>query len=53
LHHSSRQKHREWKEGVRADGGDESRWTSTPAQAVTVSSLWCDGQIPTAHRTTP
>jgi hypothetical protein len=30
-----------------------SRCTSTPAQAVTVSSLWCDGQIPTAHRTNP
>ena len=25
--------------------------TSTPAQTVTVSSLRCDGQIPTAHRT--
>jgi len=23
------------------------------AQTVTVSSLWCDGQIPTAHRTSP
>ena len=31
----------------RADGGDVSRCTSTPAQAVTVSPLWCDGQIPT------
>jgi len=30
-----------------------SRCTCTPAQAVTVSSLWCDGQIPTAHRTSP
>ena len=30
-----------------------SRCTSTPAQAVTVSSLWSDGQIPTAHRTSP
>jgi hypothetical protein len=30
-----------------------SRCTSTPAQAVTVSSLWCDGQIPTTHRTSP
>jgi len=29
------------------------RCTSTPAQAVTISSLWCDGQIPTAHRTSP
>jgi len=27
------------------------RCTSRPAQAVTVSYLWCDGQIPTAHRT--
>jgi hypothetical protein len=27
--------------------------TSTPAQAVTVSSLWCDGRIPTAHRKSP
>jgi hypothetical protein len=26
------------------------RWTSTPAPVLTVSSLWCDGQIPTAHR---
>jgi hypothetical protein len=26
------------------------RCTSTPAQTVTVSSLWCDGQIPTAHQ---
>jgi hypothetical protein len=29
------------------------RCTSTPAPAVTVSSLWCDDQIPTAHRTSP
>ena len=29
------------------------RCTSTPAQAVNVSSHWCDGQIPTAHRTSP
>jgi len=29
------------------------RCTSTPAQGVTVSSLWCDGQIPTAHRKSP
>jgi len=29
------------------------RRPSTPAQTVTVSSLWCDGQIPTAHRTSP
>jgi hypothetical protein len=35
----------------RRDGGHVSRCPSTPAQAVTVSSLWCDGQIPTAHRT--
>jgi hypothetical protein len=41
------------KEGRGADGGDVSRCTSTPAQAVTVSSLWCDGTIPTAHRTSP
>ena len=34
-------------------GPATSRCTSTPAQAVTVSSLWCDGQIPTAHRTSP
>jgi len=32
-------------------GGDVLLCTSTPALAVTVSSLWCDGQIPTAHRT--
>jgi hypothetical protein len=36
-----------------ADGGYVSLCTSRPAQAVTVSSLWCDGQIPTAHRTCP
>jgi hypothetical protein len=30
-----------------------ARCTSTPAPAVTVSSLWRDGQIPTAHRTSP
>ena len=36
-----------------ADGGDVSLCTSRPAQAVTVSSLWCDGQIPTAHQTCP
>jgi hypothetical protein len=36
-----------------ADSGDVSRCTSRPAQAVTVSSLWCDGQIPTAHLTCP
>jgi len=29
------------------------RCTSTPAPAVTLSSVWCDGQIPTAHRTSP
>jgi len=53
-HHPSRQKHQEWK------GQRSGRWLryvsrcpSTPAQAVTVSSLWCDGQIPTAHRTSP
>jgi hypothetical protein len=39
-----------WSEKARgADGGDVSRFTSRPAQAVTVSSLWCDGQITTAH----
>jgi len=30
-----------------------SRCTSKPAPAVTVSSLWCDGQIATAHRKSP
>ena len=30
-----------------------SRCTSTPAPAVIVSFLWCDGQIPTAHRKSP
>jgi len=30
-----------------------SRCTSTPAPALTLSSLWCDSQIPTAHRTNP
>jgi hypothetical protein len=35
----------------RADGGDVSRCTSTPAQALTISSPWCDDQIPTAYRT--
>ena len=34
-------------------GRATSRCTSTPVPAVTVSSLWCDGQIPTAHRTSP
>ena len=34
-----------------AEGGDVSRRKSTPAQALTLSSLWCDWQIPTAHRT--
>ena len=34
-------------------GRATSRCTSTPAPAVTVPSLWCDGQIPTAHRTSP
>ena len=34
-----------------ADGSDESRCMSRPAQALTVSYLWCDSQIPTAHRT--
>jgi hypothetical protein len=29
------------------------RCTSTPAQVVKVSSLWCDSQIPTAHRKSP
>jgi hypothetical protein len=32
---------------------DVQRCTSTSAQAVTVSALWCDGQIPTAHRKSP
>jgi len=41
------------KKGRGADGGDVSRCTSTPTQAVSLSSLWCDGQIPTAHRTSP
>jgi hypothetical protein len=34
-------------------GRATSRCTSTPLPAVTVSFLWCDGQIPTAHRTSP
>ena len=34
-------------------GRATSRCTSTPAPALTVSSLWCDGQIPTAHRGSP
>jgi hypothetical protein len=42
---------RNGKKGRGAYGGDVSRSTSRPAQAVTVSSLWCDGQIPTGHRT--
>jgi hypothetical protein len=34
-------------------GRATSRCTSTHAPAVTFSSLWCDGQVPTAHRTSP
>jgi hypothetical protein len=34
-------------------GRETWRCTSTPAPAVPVSSLWRDGQIPTAHRTSP
>jgi hypothetical protein len=41
------------KKGRGAGRGDVSRCTSRPAQAVTVSSLWYDGQIRTAHRTSP
>jgi hypothetical protein len=41
------------RKGRRADGGDVPTCTSRPAQAVTVSPLWCDGQIPTVHRTSP
>jgi hypothetical protein len=37
----------------RAEGGDVSRCTSWHADAVTVSFLWCDSQIPAAHRTCP
>jgi hypothetical protein len=36
-----------------ADSDDVSCCTSRPAQAVTVSSLWRDGQILTGHRTCP
>jgi len=41
------------KKGRGADGGDVSRCTSTLAPAVTVSSLWCDGQIPNKPVTWP
>jgi len=41
------------KKGREADGDDVSRCTYTPAQAVTISSLWCNGQILTTHRTSP
>jgi hypothetical protein len=41
------------KNGREADVGYLSHCTSIPAQAVTVSSLWCDGHIPTAHRKCP
>jgi hypothetical protein len=36
-----------------ADGGDVSCYMFRPVQATTVSSLWCDSQIPTAHQTCP
>ena len=39
--------------GLSRCGRATSCCTSTPAQAVTISSLWCDGQILTAHRTSP
>jgi hypothetical protein len=39
--------------GLSRCGRETSRCMSTPAHAVTISSLWCDGQIPTAHRTSP
>ena len=39
--------------GLRRCGRATSRCTSTLAPAVTVSSLWCDGQITTAHRKRP
>ena len=39
--------------GLSRCGRATSRCTSTPAPAVTISSLWCDGQIPPAHRTSP
>ena len=41
------------KKGRGADGGDVSRCTSRAAPAVTVSSLWCDGQIPNKPVTWP
>jgi hypothetical protein len=34
-----------------AGSGDMSHSTSRPAHAVTLLSLWCDGQIPAAHQT--
>jgi hypothetical protein len=34
-----------------ADGGDMSRRMSRPAEAVTTSSLLCDGKIQTVQRT--
>jgi hypothetical protein len=36
------------KKGRGADGGGVSRCPSTPAQAVTLSLVWCDCQISTA-----
>ena len=44
---------RNGRKGRWTDGGDASRCTSRPTPAVTVSSFWCDGQIPTAHRNKP
>jgi len=48
------------KKGRGVDGGDVSpqiicvsHCTSTPAQAETISSLWCHGRIPTAHQKPP
>jgi hypothetical protein len=41
------------KKGRGTHGGDVSRCTSSPAQAKPVLSLWCDGQILTAHRSCP
>jgi hypothetical protein len=39
--------------GLSTCGRATSRCTSASAPAVTVSSLWCDCQIPIAHRTSP
>jgi len=53
LYHFSRWTYQEWNEGDRSGQWCMSSCTSRPAQAITISSLWCNSQILTVHWTSP